>query len=90
MIKLKNIAFGNVHDLLDGDGGLKDVADWSQAARDAFRVVSIRQTLKGRKNGKAQRGDYVLKIKSEDKLKALELLGEHLGMFPHKQRGSKR
>jgi phage terminase small subunit len=70
--KLKNIAFANIQDVFNLDGTIKDPAEWSEAARDAFRLV--------RRKG-------VTKImRSEDRLRALDLLAKHLGMFQTKRR----
>lgn len=69
--ELAKIAFANITDIIDVDGATvkPDVT-----AEDAAAIQSVKVKLFGE-------GDIEREIKLADKLKALDLLGKHLGLF---------
>lgn len=71
------IAFSDVRNVLTVDGGLKDTSEWDN---DTARAVSSIKTTEvtspeGEKLGTNR------EVKMYDKLRALEALGKHLGVF---------
>ncbi len=75
--ELAQIAFGSARDVMEwGPNGvvLKDSAELTDEQAAAIAEVSENITQNGRS----------LKLKRHDKVKALELLGRHLGMFTDK------
>ena len=78
--ELAKIAFLNPADLIDLDtAAVLDKAD----PNDTAAVSSVK--VKTAANGEITERD----IKTYDKMKALELLGKHLGMFAEKAEGDK-
>jgi phage terminase small subunit len=76
--ELRRIAFVDVRELYDEDGVLKPIKQWSNehgAAVQQLDVVS---------NGNADKGDgkrdRVLKVRTWDKTKALEMLAKHYAL----------
>jgi phage terminase small subunit len=76
--ELRRIAFVDVRELYDDEGRLKPIKDWSSehgAAVQQLDVVS---------NGNADKGDgkrdRVLKVRTWDKTKALEMLAKHYAL----------
>ena len=67
--ELAAIAFARVPDYMDSDGNLK--ADLKPAQRAA--IASVEKSSTG------------VKVKFYDKMKALELLGKHFGLFDGKE-----
>lgn len=72
--ELSKIAFSDIANYIDLDGGSITVRDMSDIDTSVLSEISEHITPKGTN----------FKIKLNDKLKALELLGRHLGMFSDK------
>lgn len=80
------IAFSDVRNILTVDGGLKDSSEWDDDAAGAvssiksFEVTSAEGEILGTNR----------EVKLYDKLRALEALGKHIGLFEkdNKQRQS--
>lgn len=71
--ELSKIAFSNISDYLKVEDNRVEVFDTDKIKQEMLAVIAeIKQT------------DSKLSIKLHDKLKALELLGRHLGMFKDK------
>ncbi len=70
-MEFKNVAFSNIVDYLNSDFSLKDISRLPHFLSAAIESIKIRKV-----------GNAVYtEIKLFDKLKALEALGKHLGMF---------
>lgn len=78
--ELARIAFNDPRKLFDEDGKLKDVAALDDDAAAALAGVEIFEEYEGRGENREFIG-YTKKYKWSDKLRALEQLGRHLGMF---------
>ena len=75
--ELALIAFGNKRSLMAwGPGGVKLKDSEGLSDDDAAQVLEVKETTS------ATGGS--LSLKTHDKVKALELLGKHVGMFPDK------
>ena len=70
------IAFADVRDVFDDKGNLKEPSKWSDEAAAAISAVEIVTSDKG--SGEVYN---VARIRHNDRLKALELLGKHMAMF---------
>lgn len=73
---LARIAFGDIRQLFRDDGTLKPMSEWSEDTAMAIASVEVveDQLMNTR----------TAKIRTNDRLKALELIGKHLGMFTEK------
>lgn len=76
--ELAGIAFFDIRKLFNGDGSLKRVQDLDGATAAAIASIEVVEIGPG---GQLELGK---KFKSPEKLKALDLLGTHLGMFAKK------
>ena len=75
--ELARVAFGDLRELADwGPEGLRLKASGKLTVAQAALVCEVAEG-----SGRGASGAGVLRIKRHDKLKALELLGKHLGMF---------
>lgn len=79
LIELSRIAFFDPGNLFDENGELKKISDMDEDTRAVIAGVDI-STSNG-KNKETPILEITKKLKFVDKLKALELLGRHLGMF---------
>ena len=74
VIELARIAFGSARDVMEwGPGGVQLRPSSELTPDQAAMVVEVSETT-------SQNGGS-LRLKTHDKVKALELLGKHLGMF---------
>lgn len=73
--ELSHIAFFNISNIFDGST-LKEVADLPQSVTRAISSVKSRV-----EKTDGETFSEVMEIKSNDKLKALEMLMKHLGMY---------
>lgn len=76
--ELAGIAFFDIRKLFNGDGSLKRVQELDGATAAAIASIEVVEIGPG---GQLELGK---KFKSPEKLKALDLLGTHLGMFAKK------
>lgn len=63
--------------LLDNDGTLKPISEWDDDS--ALSVASIEFAALARPDGESIA--KTIKVRNNDRMKALELLGKHLGIF---------
>ena len=75
VMELAKIAFINADDFYDNDGSIKSLNDLDSKTRGALKSYQVKTVKIG--------DDYeeVAVHQSHDKIKALELLGKHLGIF---------
>ena len=78
MRELAGIAFFDIRKLFNDDGSLKRVQELDCATAAAIASIEVVEIGPG---GQLELGK---KFKSPEKLKALDLLGTHLGMFAKK------
>lgn len=78
--ELAKIGFSDVRSILTDEGGIQDVSDWSDDAAGAIASFEVAAAPghDGEPSGR------VYKVKTWDKLNALEKMGKHLGMFATK------
>jgi phage terminase small subunit len=74
--ELARVAFADLRSIYRPDGSLMSVSELSDDA--AASVAGVESTEVGDGTG------YIRKLKRWDKVKALELLGKHLGMYTDK------
>ena len=76
---LAAVAFGDLRTLFSDTGALISPSDLPDAAAKMLAGIEVSTVNRGE-------GDveHVAKVKTNDRLKALELLGKHLGMFTDK------
>ena len=90
--ELANIAFFNIKNIYNGNGTLKAVKDIDEETIRAISSVKVLQKAGAMKinidmDGKDNEvpiehiQEQTIEFKTNDKVKALELLGKHLGMF---------
>lgn len=73
--ELGKIGFSNVQDYLEGDLSVKDLTAIDRRKADA--VSSIKKTVTEFEGGSRE----TVEFKLHDKLKALEMIGRHIGFF---------
>lgn len=78
--ELARIAFLDIRKLYNASGGLKNIQDIDEEAVKAISSLETLEEYDGYGGDREQIGD-TKKVKLLDKVKALELLGKHLGMF---------
>ena len=78
--ELARIAFLDIRKLYNDSGGLKNIQDIDEEAVKAISSLETLEEYEGYGEDREQIGD-TKKVKLLDKVKALELLGKHLGMF---------
>lgn len=93
--ELSKIAFFNIKNIYNENGSLKSVTDLKDDVSRAISSVKVTQKAGSMAIGVSGDGkendvsiehipERTIEIKSNDKIKALELLGKHLGMFKEK------
>jgi hypothetical protein len=76
LAELRAIAKFDIRELLNNDGTLKPVNKWPAGVSKAVMGLELAELLEaGEKTGVSK------KMKLADKIKALELMGRHFGMF---------
>lgn len=78
--ELANIAFLDIRKLYNNSGGLKNIQDIDEETAKAISSLETLEEYDGYGEDREQIGD-TQKVKLLDKVKALELLGKHLGLF---------
>ena len=81
--EIATCAFLDIKELLKDDGSLKALKDMPEESRRAIGGIEISEEFEGSGRDRVQIG-YLKKIKVNDKLRALELLGRNLKMFVDK------
>jgi phage terminase small subunit len=79
--ELAQIAFANIGDILDERGEVRDPSTWPETLR-GVTGFSVRRRVTREGDGKSGRVVGRLTVSLRHKLKALEVLGKSLGMFP--------
>lgn len=93
--ELANIAFFNIKNLYNGNGTLKAIKDIDEETIKAISSVKVLQKAGAMKISIDMEGkdnevpiehipEQTIEFKTNDKVRALELLGKHLGMFKEK------
>lgn len=93
--ELANIAFFNIKNIYNGNGTLKAIKDIDEETIKAISSVKVLQKAGAMKISIDMKGkdnevpiehiqEQTIEFKTNDKVKALELLGKHLGMFKEK------
>lgn len=77
------IAFSDIREFYNADGSLKSIKDLSDDAAAALAGVEVDEIFDGSGKDRMKIGN-IKKIKRWDKVKALEGIGRHLGMFNDK------
>lgn len=78
--KLREIAEMDVLDILQDDMSLKPVSQWPKIWRQYLTGFDLAEMFEGRGDDRSTVG-ILKKIRWPDKVKNLELLGRHLGIF---------
>jgi phage terminase small subunit len=78
--ELMRIAKFDIKDALNENGGLKDMSQLPSDFTKCIASVEIYEEFEGRGNQREQVG-WTKKIRAWDKVKALELLAQHFGIF---------
>lgn len=76
----KRIAFADVQDAFNSEGGLKDLKDWPEDLRRGVSSFEVEELFEGRGEQREQIG-VLKKVKFWSKDKQIENLMRHLGMF---------
>ena len=83
--ELANLAFGDWRGLFRADGSLKPVGEMTRDEAAMLSSVEVFEEFSGFGEERELVG-HVRKIRRWDKLRALELVGKHLGMFTEKHK----
>ena len=84
--ELAKIAFFNIKDIYDEKGKLKQVNDMNDNTTKAISSIKVKQNSKTTTKDMPIEHipEQMIEVKTNDKVKALELLGRHLGIFKDK------
>ena len=78
--ELARVAFADLRSIYRPDGSMMSVSELSDDAAASVAGVESTEIADGSGDSKTVAG-YIRKVKRWDKVKALELLGRHLGMY---------
>lgn len=81
--EIAKIAFVDIRDLFTEDGDIRPVSEWNDTLAASIAGLEIEALFEGFGQDRQEIGK-TKKIKMNDKLKALELLGRHLVLFKDK------
>jgi phage terminase small subunit len=81
LAELAKIGFSDLRRVLTSTGNLSGPQDWDDSTAGAIASVEIVTRPGGVDENGEREVEHVAKIKTWDKLSALEKLGKHLGMF---------
>lgn len=84
--ELKKLATSNMQDFFDKDGYLKGIHDLTRDQAAALSSLEIEQLYMNQGKEKLHIGE-AKKMKLWDKLKALNMLGQHLALFNEQPKG---
>lgn len=80
---LWHIAMLDIGEAFDASGALKPLADMPEGVRRAIASVETEELFNGRGGERASIG-VTRKVRFHDKIRALDLLGQHLGLWKSK------
>lgn len=80
---LWRIAMLDIGEAFDASGALKPLADMPEGVRRAIASIEIDELFNGRGGDRASVG-VTRKVRFHDKIRALDLLGQHLGLWKAK------
>jgi phage terminase small subunit len=80
LTEIARVAFSDLRKLYKEDGSLKLPGEWSDEAAAAVAGVEVFEEFSGRGEDRTLIG-HTKKVRSYDKVKALELLSKHLGII---------
>lgn len=87
LLELGKIGFSDIRNAFDDNGTLKLPKDWPEDLRGVISGVESFEEFSGRGESRELIG-YTKKIRTYDKIKALELLGKHLKIFPFEKKST--
>ena len=79
LLEIALIGLFDLRDVFNEDGRLKRVVDMSEDTTRSLAGIDVMQRVVKDDEGKYI--ERVIKVKTRDKIRALELMGKHLGMF---------
>ena len=79
--ELKRIAFADIRRLYDEHGNLKPVTEWDADIAAAVGEIQVEKLFGQRESGRKGHIGYTVKVKTNDKLKALEKLMQYFSMI---------
>jgi len=80
LLELACIGMLDIMDIFDAHGNIKNIHDMPEETRRALGGMKIRRQFKNDAD-KEKYIEEIIDIKTTDKLRALELMGKHIGMF---------
>lgn len=80
---LHDISEFDIRSILNEQGGLKPVSEWSEVAGRVVAALEISEEYDGKGNERVQSG-WLKRVKTKDSLKALEMLAKNLSMLTEK------
>ena len=85
LAELAKVGFSDVRNVLTKEGNLTSPTDWDDETAGAIASIEVVTLQNGDTDEHGNKQvDHLHKIKTWDKLGALDKLGKHLGMFPNK------
>jgi phage terminase small subunit len=78
--ELALIAFVDIRKIFSDDGSLKDISEIDEDTARAIAGIDVEELWEGHGSDREHTGN-LHKVRMNDKLKALELLGRHLNIF---------
>ena len=81
LTELARVGLSDIRKLYDEDGRLKHPKDWDEETSAAVAGVEVMEEFEGKGKDKKHIGT-TKKVRVFDKVRALESLGKHLGLFP--------
>jgi phage terminase small subunit len=86
LVELGKIGFSQVKKAYNDDGTLKQPKDWPEELDGVISSVETLEEFAGRGENRELIG-FVKKLRTYDKVKALEILAKHLRLFPSERAG---
>lgn len=81
LTELAKVGFSDLRKILTKDGSIQSPHDWDDSTAGAIASMEVVSRSAGTDEEGNREFEYVSKIKTWDKLTALDKLGKHLGMF---------
>lgn len=85
LTELARVGLSDIRNLYNEDGRLKHPKDWDSETAAAIAGVEVMEEFEGKGKDKKHIGT-TKKVRVFDKVRALEHLGKHLGIFPFEKR----